>query len=375
MENLFVLRGRVQEIYAERSKIIDKTIQFILALVTFFLINKNIGFMKSLTSPVVAVGLALICTFLPLIMTVIAASVLMLIHAYAVSLGVLAVTALVFLILYIFYFRISPGKAFVLLLTPIAFALKIPYIIPAAFALVSVPSAIIPILSGTIVYFLTESMKKASALAATGEKKAVLDQITGFARQVFQNKELWVVAAAIVISFFVIYAVRRQSVDHAWKIAIVSGAVVYIIIRAVGDIAFGIHTSYVPLIIGSVVAAGIGLVLELFIFSVDYARSESLQYEDDEYYYYVKAIPKISVATPEKTVKRINERQETEIIDTEEVRNKASRQQGQRAKSQSAAPSKRPAVRKGSAFKESDMSNTEQILLRESLKRDLELGD
>ena len=61
----------------------------------------------------------------------------------------------------------------------------------------------------------------------------------------------------------------------------------------------------------------------MFFFTVDYARSENLQYEDDEYYYYVKAVPKISVSTPEKTVKRINERQETEIIDAEEVRKKA----------------------------------------------------
>lgn len=34
-------------------------------------------------------------------------------------------------------------------------------------------------------------------------------------------------------------------------------------------------------------------------FSVDYARSERLQFEDDEYYYYVKAIPKVAVTTPE----------------------------------------------------------------------------
>ncbi len=58
-----------------------------------------------------------------------------------------------------------------------------------------------------------------------------------------------------------------------------------------------------------------GLVLELFLFSVDYSRSERLQFEDDEYYYYVKAIPKVAMTTPEKTVKKINERQETEIID------------------------------------------------------------
>ena len=48
------------------------------------------------------------------------------------------------------------------------------------------------------------------------------------------------------------------------------------------------------------------MVLHFFLFSVDYSRTEKLQFEDDEYYYYVKAVPKNVVATPEKKVKRIN---------------------------------------------------------------------
>lgn len=90
--------------------------------------------------------------------------------------------------------------------------------------------------------------------------------------------------------------------------------------------------SYGSLIFGSIGAAVIGVILELFFFSVDYSRSENLQYEDDEYYYYVKAVPKIVVSTPEKTVKRINERQETEIMDTAEVRKKAKKQAQEKAR-------------------------------------------
>ena len=92
------------------------------------------------------------------------------------------------------------------------------------------------------------------------------------------------------------------------------------VVTAMGSIALGVNTSYGPLIIGNIVAAVAGLVLELFLFSVDYARSERLQFEDDEYYYYVKAIPKVAMTTPEKTVKKIHERQETEIIDAEAVK-------------------------------------------------------
>ena len=40
---------------------------------------------------------------------------------------------------------------------------------------------------------------------------------------------------------------------------------------------------------------------------MDYSRTENVQFEDDEYYYYVKAVPKIGVAVPEKQVMHITE--------------------------------------------------------------------
>ena len=207
------------------------------------------------------------------------------------------------------------------LLTPIAFFLKIPYVIPIACGLVLSPVSMVAVACGTIVFYMLEYVREnASSLEGSAD---LMTQIPGCLKQVFQNKEMWIVIAAFIICCFVVYTLRRQAMDHAWKIAIVAGAVANIIVIAVGDIAFGVHTSYGPMIAGSIAAVVIGLVLELFFFTVDYARSENLQYEDDEYYYYVKAVPKISVAAPEKTVKRINERQETEIIDAEEVRRQA----------------------------------------------------
>ena len=50
----------------------------------------------------------------------------------------------------------------------------------------------------------------------------------------------------------------------------------------------------------------IGLLLEFFVFGGDYTRTERLEYEDDEYYYYVKAVPKACVTTSERSIKKIN---------------------------------------------------------------------
>lgn len=321
MDTIYVLRGRIQEFYALHTKVIDKVCRFILAAAVFVLINHNAGFMDVLSSPVAALALAIICAFLPLIVTVIVATVLVLAHMFAVSLGALLVTAAVFLILYIFYLRLTPKMALLVLLTPIAFFLRVPYVIPVACGLVLSPVSMVAVVSGTIVFYMLEYVRKnASSLEGSAD---LLTQVTTYLKQVFQDKEMWIVVVAFIICCFVVYTLRRQAMDHAWKIAIVAGAVANIVVIAVGDIAFGVHTAYGPLVGGSVAAVVLGLILEIFFFTVDYARSENLQFEDDEYYYYVKAVPKLSISTPEKTVKRINERHETEIIDAEEVRKKA----------------------------------------------------
>ena len=47
MNDLIVWRDKLQELYATKSIYIDKAVQFVLALVTFLMINQNIGLMKA----------------------------------------------------------------------------------------------------------------------------------------------------------------------------------------------------------------------------------------------------------------------------------------------------------------------------------------
>ncbi len=368
MDSIYVLRGRIEELYARNSKVYDKAIQFILAVSTFMLINRNVGFMKLAASPAAAVALAVICTFLPLGVTIVAATALILLHMYSVSLGILAVTAVLFLVMYIFYLRLAPKMALVVLLTPLAFFLHIPYVIPVACGLASAPGSMVAVICGTLVYYMMEYVKKAAANMEGSGIKDMIAQGTEYLSKLFQNKEMWVMLIAFVLCFFIVFTIRRASTDHAWKIAIIVGIIANLVVVVTGNIVLGVHTSYGMLIGGSVASVVIGLILEVFYFSVDYSRSEKLQFEDDEYYYYVKAVPKLSVARPEKTVKRINERQETEIIDTDSVRKKSGTASGGVGKN-----GKRPTPKKGQSVKKHDMREVDKMLLTQSLRKDLNM--
>ena len=51
MDSLYVIRERMQDLYSRYSIVADKAIQFVLAVMTFYMINNNVGFMKTLASP------------------------------------------------------------------------------------------------------------------------------------------------------------------------------------------------------------------------------------------------------------------------------------------------------------------------------------
>ena len=143
----------------------------------------------------------------------------------------------------------------------------------------------------------------------------------------------------------------------------------------IGDIAFDIHTSYGVLIGGNILAILIGLVLEFFLFSVDYSRTEHIQYEDDEYYYYVKAVPKMSVAAPEKMVKRINERRNPDEKESEEIRRRAPKRTDERKNMKKRQTEKETKKNSGTPRNTRVPANTDELLLAKSLQDELDIQD
>lgn len=115
-----------------------------------------------------------------------------------------------------------------------------------------------------------------------------------------QNWAMWITVIAFVVVVLLVNLLRTRSFDYAWRIAIIAGGVAYILVILAGDFCLDVTVSMVPMIISTVVSVLIGFVLEFFVYGGDYSRTERLEYEDDEYYYYVKAVPKASVATSEK---------------------------------------------------------------------------
>ena len=320
MKHILEARAYLLKFYAKYSRYIDIGFRFVLALLTFSFVSNHVGFLEVLANPAVTVGLSVICIFLPLSMTAVFAAFVVLIQFFTLAPGVAIVSGLMLLMMFALYFRFAPGKSIVLLLTPILFMLKIPLLTPIMFGLVGGPACAVPVAFGTMIYFMIAYVKSYATVIETVAETGTMSQITAFTQQLFSNKEMWVVMISFTICLLLVYNIRRLAIDHAWEIAVVAGALTDLIMMTFGHVMMDVKLAYGEWIFGGIAAVILAIIIRWFIFSVDYSRSEYLQFEDDEYYYYVKAIPKVSVAMPEKTVKKINVRQETEVIDVENVK-------------------------------------------------------
>ena len=90
---------------------------------------------------------------------------------------------------------------------------------------------------------------------------------------------LTVVVFAIVL--LIVYAIRRKSIDHAWMKAILIGGTVEFVALLVGSLILNTKVSILWLVIGTALSLVIAVILQFFVFSVDYTRVEHTQFEDD----------------------------------------------------------------------------------------------
>ncbi|MBQ3163733.1 MAG: hypothetical protein IJC02_04220 [Lachnospiraceae bacterium] len=305
MTKLLVLREQLKRFYGKYEVYITPVLKFVLAFMAFTMINQVIGYMGALNNIAIVLVLALFCSFLPLNLTVVLAAAVALVHLYAFSLECAVVALAVFLLMFILYFRFSPKDAVVVLLTPLFFVFKIPYVVPIAMGLIGTPVSAVSVACGVIVYYVIGYMNESASALNAFDTEGAVEKFRYIIDGVLGNKTMLVVLVAFAATIVIVYFIRRLSIDYAWTIAIITGTLVNILLLLFGDLMFNTNVSIVGLIIGSVISALLVKVLEFFVFNVDYSRTEMVQFEDDEYYYYVKAVPKNTVATPEKRVKTI----------------------------------------------------------------------
>lgn len=306
MMSLLVFREHVKNFYQRYDIYITPVVKFFFALISFIAINSQIGYDSRLESLPIVLGLSLLSAFTPSAIMVLLASLVAVLHIYFISPIISIIVIVLLMIVYLLFARFTPRLGYVLLAIPILYFLKLPYIIPLLLGIISTPIAIIPIACGVTIYYVMEVIKTAVAMQQSTTVDEIFQLYTYMIDSLLNNMQMIMSIVIFALILLVVYFVRKLKFDYAFEISIAAGALTSILGFLISDLILDKSDQILAMILGTIASAGIVFVINFFKLTLDYSGVEYVQFEDDVYYYYVKAIPKITVTTPQMKVKHIN---------------------------------------------------------------------
>ncbi len=336
-------------------------VRFVIGFAAFRLIIQNTGYMDILSRYPVAVLLALVCCFLPAGLMMFVGAVLILLELYALSMILCLLVGAVFLLMLCAYLRLSSRKGLYAMLTPILSVWGIPYAMPVTTGLRGEPYAVISVICGEVTYFMLRNALADPSLYASAEDSGTSAAITQIVTELILDREMYLYLIAFAAAAVVTYCFCKLSFTQSHLVAAAIGLALEFAVIAIGEMWLDNGAVIPCVLIGCLVSCGILLVVWFFTYNLDYSREEKVQFEDDDYYYYVKAIPK------RKSSDGAGQTARQEAARQEAARQEAARQEAARQEVARQEAARQEAARRDAAYRDVML---EDAMLQEALRQE-----
>lgn len=298
MENLFIYRDKMKKIYSEYEFVIKRVIQFVFAFVVLQFLTNSLGYYDLLNLITIRLFISVVCAFVPAPIVVFIMAVVALVHLFKMSAIVGAVAAIVFIIFYAIYLRFAPKQGIYMLAIAALAPFNLHFAVAFVLGMFVGPITIIPTALTVLLMSFTEQLKTAGeVIGANMNMDNVLPAFQGVVDGILADKSMLLTLVALCIIIVLTYVISRMPFDYSWYIAIVAAAVVNVLIMVVGGIVLKAQVGFVGVLVGTIISAIVAAILQFMKCVVDYPKKEFVQFEDDDYYYYVRAIPKLGIAS------------------------------------------------------------------------------
>lgn len=287
MKSFAKVKEALKAFYGRFDFIIDTLVKFLVAFAALQLMSDKLGYFSLLNNRFIILMISLITSILPWGLSTVFLALCLLMHIYEANLEVAIIVAFILMAIALLYYGFQPGHSELMVVTPILFAFKLPYLVVFLAGLSSGFLSVVPISVGILVYSIIQFVNaNASFEIGDAELTEIPGKIVKVVDGLLTNKQMWKLIALFAIVLIIIFIIHNFSFDYSRYVAIGVGAIAFVI----GASILNIKTDVLSLILSVLIAVAYNFV----IFSVDYKNSDRLEFEDDEYVYYVKAIPKIS---------------------------------------------------------------------------------
>lgn len=312
MKSILTIRNHIVTFYRKHEMICNYFLRLVFSFLTLFAIRSNIGFNTLLSQLWFIIGFSVVCAFISIRFLVLVMAVYVVLEAATLSIGVGVVMLIIFAIIYLCFLRLDSRYGFVLMLFPLLYIIRIPAVIPLILGIIAPMNAIGAVIAGNVVYFIIHYLSINATVIAGYTDASEFTRANMYLNGMFNYKELFSSTLIVILVFMVVFYMRKLNFNHARDMAAAIGAGLYVVLMLIvrmilNTISF---SNLRTIIIGTVVALIITVLADKFISPLDFSRSEMLEFEDSEYYYYVKAVPKITIDKETVSVTRISSRKD-----------------------------------------------------------------
>ncbi len=316
MMALLILKSKIKNFYEKHYNVVRKVLKFFVVAFVLFTLTSHMNYSPLLGNYFLLSGVALVCAMTPDIVSLLVIAIMALGEIYHMAPLLSGAVAILLVIYYLLFGRLTEKQGILLIAVPLLSAIHLGYLVPIVAALFLSPVIIPALIMGILLRFILEGTQEyALALSRLTKESSPVDSLQYLLDYLKGNLYLITVLTAILVTFFCVYLIRRTKIQYASQIAILVGAILVLSIIVTFDLVLNLDVNLWSLILSILLSVLIAYIVQFFRMSLDYKGTRKLQFEDDEYYYYVTAVPKFKVAVVDKTVTRIIPDEEEENLD------------------------------------------------------------
>lgn len=310
MNKLISFRNKIESIYLKNSRLFGFIGRMLITFACLMILRASVNFNSVLSSIWAVIVLSIICGFVPMrfLMVIVLAYTVAQVFTLSTALGI--VFLIILAVMYLLFFRYAPTYGPALMLMPILFILRIPVLIPILLAIIGPAISVIVVIFGTLFFYLIYFLDMNAATFASTTGTLEFTKVEILVEGVFRNNEFLLILAVLFAVFMIVHFLKRINYNYSVEIAIAVGTGAYIVLSIGAELILHTLTTQrlLGFVIGGLVSGALALLINSIFRPLDYSRTETVEFEDDEYNYYVKAVPKATFEKESVQVKRINKR-------------------------------------------------------------------
>ena len=283
----------------------------------FFALNMFQGmfhYNESINKSFIFLAISAVQAFLPISFLYYAVSILIMINLCKVSMDIFLGFIIFFAICSLGFIRVDRKHAVIIIVTALLFYLKLEYVLPVLLGMTVGFGAILPACAGIILYFLSVYMADVSTLITTSSSSSFGMGLQRVVNLILIDKKLLVLLVTFSVIIFVTTLLCSLFYERAWVFAILVGNIAMVLLLLFGRLIFELDYTIWRLFLEMIMGIGCCYIYRFFRGIGDVSRIEKASFEDDEYFYYVKAVPKIKVTKKDRNVTNINSSENVDDI-------------------------------------------------------------